>query len=95
LGIWLVGNAARAPATFANLVLVGVTVGALYGLIAVGYTLVYGIIERFNFAHGYVFVYGAMIAASASRWLGLRDDSGLTRWCDVLLMLVLAVGLST
>jgi branched-chain amino acid transport system permease protein len=95
LAIWLVGNAARGPATFVNLSLVGLTIGALYGLIAIGYTLVYGITERFNFAHGDVFVYGAMIAASASRWLDLRDDSGLMRWFDVLVMLAVAIGLST
>jgi branched-chain amino acid transport system permease protein len=95
IGIWLVGNAARDPAAFMNLTFIGLTIGALYGLIAVGYTLVYGVIERFNFAHGDVFIYGALIAASASRWVGLRDDAGLERWYDILLMLALAVGLST
>ena len=33
----------------------GVTLGAIYGLIAIGYTMVYGIIGMINFAHGYVF----------------------------------------
>jgi branched-chain amino acid transport system permease protein len=95
VGVWLLANGAREPATFANLTLIGLTIGALYALVAVGYTLVYGVIGRFNFAHGDVFVYGAMISASASRWLGLRGDSGIARLGDVLVMLALAVGLST
>ena len=38
--------------------------GALYALVALGYTLVYGILELINFAHGDVFMLGAMIAAT-------------------------------
>src|SRR5579862_431584 len=37
------------------------TTGAVYGLIAIGYTLVYGIIELINFAHGDVFMWGTAI----------------------------------
>jgi len=40
----------------------GVTLGAIYGLIAIGYTMVYGIIGMINFAHGDVFMIGAFIA---------------------------------
>src|SRR5438445_9011863 len=40
----------------------GLTIGAIYALIAVGYTMVYGIIELINFAHGDVFVLGAFYA---------------------------------
>ncbi len=40
----------------------GVTLGSVYGLIAVGYTMVYGIIGMINFAHGDVFMVGAFIA---------------------------------
>jgi branched-chain amino acid transport system permease protein len=39
----------------------GVTLGMIYGLIAVGYTMVYGIIGMINFAHGDVFMVGAFI----------------------------------
>jgi branched-chain amino acid transport system permease protein len=94
LAVWLAGNFAEGPARFVNLVLIGVTVGALYGLIAVGYTLVYGLLERINFAHGDVFIFGAMIAASASRWLGIRSDRGLELWLDVAIMFGLAIVLS-
>jgi branched-chain amino acid transport system permease protein len=40
----------------------GITLGSIYGLIAIGYTMVYGIIGMINFAHGDVFMVGAFIA---------------------------------
>ena len=40
------------------------TIGALYALIALGYTMVYGIIELINFAHGEVFMFGSFVALS-------------------------------
>src|SRR5689334_8997547 len=40
----------------------GITLGAMYALVALGYTLVYGIIELINFAHGDVFMLGTMTA---------------------------------
>ena len=43
----------------------GLTLGAIYGLIAIGYTMVYGIIGLINFAHGDVFMVGAFIALIA------------------------------
>jgi branched-chain amino acid transport system permease protein len=43
----------------------GLTLGAIYGLIAIGYTMVYGIIGMINFAHGDVFMVGAFIALIA------------------------------
>ncbi len=49
----------------------GVTLGAIYGLIALGYTMVYGIIGMINFAHGEVYMVGAFIAVTAFTLLGL------------------------
>ena len=43
----------------------GVTLGSIYGLIAIGYTMVYGIIGMINFAHGDIFMVGAFIALIA------------------------------
>src|SRR5262249_28251024 len=39
----------------------GVTAGAIYALIALGYTLVYGIVQLINFAHGDVFMWGTLV----------------------------------
>ncbi len=43
----------------------GITLGAIYGLIAIGYTMVYGIIGMINFAHGEIYMLGAFIALIA------------------------------
>ncbi len=48
----------------------GVTLGMIYGLIAVGYTMVYGIIGMINFAHGDVFMIGAFLSLIAILGLG-------------------------
>ena len=40
----------------------GIALGSIYGLIAIGYTMVYGIIGMINFAHGDIFMMGAFIA---------------------------------
>jgi len=50
---------------FAQQLINGVTLGSIYGLIAIGYTMVYGIIGMINFAHGDVFMVGAFIALIA------------------------------
>ena len=44
---------------WANLLVIGIALGAVYALIALGYTLVYGILRMINFAHGEVFMMGA------------------------------------
>jgi branched-chain amino acid transport system permease protein len=45
-----------------DILIAGLVLGALYAIIALGYTMVYGIIELINFAHGDVFTFGAFIA---------------------------------
>ncbi len=39
----------------------GLTLGAIYGLIAIGYTMVYGIVKLINFAHGEIYMIGAFV----------------------------------
>ena len=45
VGIWLVVNFIQGPAEFVNVGLIGLTNGTIYGLVALGYTLVYGILS--------------------------------------------------
>ena len=52
LAYWLIGEAIDSPNRFAEVTLIGITNGMIYALVALGYTLVYGIIELINFAHG-------------------------------------------
>jgi branched-chain amino acid transport system permease protein len=50
---------------FSQQLINGITLGSIYGLIAIGYTMVYGIVGMINFAHGEVFMIGAFIALIA------------------------------
>ena len=50
---------------FVQQLIIGITLGSIYGLIAIGYTMVYGIIGMINFAHGDVFMVGGFIALTA------------------------------
>src|ERR1700689_45453 len=50
---------------FVQQVINGITLGSIYGLIAIGYTMVYGIIGMINFAHGDIFMVGAFLALIA------------------------------
>ena len=54
----------------------GVTFGALLALIALGYTMVYGIVELINFAHGDLFMLGSFLALTIVGWFGLAAASG-------------------
>lgn len=67
----------------------GVTLGAIYGLIAIGYTMVYGIIGMINFAHGEVYMIGAFISLIGFLVMGTL---GIT-WVPLQLLLVLALAM--
>ncbi|MFC4272059.1 branched-chain amino acid ABC transporter permease LivH [Sneathiella chungangensis] len=55
----------------------GITLGSIYGLIAIGYTMVYGIIGMINFAHGDIFMVSSFIALIVITALGLTVSTGL------------------
>ena len=67
----------------------GVALGSIYGLIAIGYTMVYGIIGMINFAHGDIFMIGAFISLISFLILGVL---GVT-WVPLALLLVLVVAM--
>ncbi len=67
----------------------GVTLGAIYGLIAIGYTMVYGIIGMINFAHGEIFMIGAFVSLIAFLLMALV---GIT-WIPLALLLVLLIAM--
>jgi branched-chain amino acid transport system permease protein len=62
---------------FFQFLIVGLASGSLIALIALGYTLVYGIIELINFAHGEVFMMGAFFAATVVLATGVNDESAI------------------
>ncbi|HEY4802011.1 MAG TPA: branched-chain amino acid ABC transporter permease, partial [Paraburkholderia sp.] len=51
--------------TFLQFVVEGLTIGSFYALVALGYTMVYGIIRLINFAHGDLFMVGAFVGWTA------------------------------
>ena len=63
----------------------GLALGALYGLIAIGYTMVYGIVQLINFAHGEIFMIGGFGALTAYLWL--PDGTGLTIALPLMILL--------
>jgi branched-chain amino acid transport system permease protein len=70
-------NLYKTPTDFFNVFLIGLTTGSVYALIALGYTLVYGILQLINFAHGDVFALTGLFASSliANRF-NLDENSG-------------------
>jgi branched-chain amino acid transport system permease protein len=63
-------------ARLGNNVVDGLSNGAIWALVALGYTLVYGIIELINFAHGEVFMIGSLVSAGFFGTLGLTAATG-------------------
>ena len=57
--------------TLLQQILNGLSLGSIYALIALGYTMVYGILKLINFAHGEVFMIGAYAGYFAALWLGV------------------------
>ncbi len=74
---------------FVDQLINGATLGSIYGLIAIGYTLVYGIIGMINFAHGEIFMIGAFVAVITFALLGIV---GIT-WVPLALLIVLIMSM--
>ncbi|MFN8148705.1 MAG: branched-chain amino acid ABC transporter permease [Candidatus Nanopelagicales bacterium] len=90
---WLVWNFLASPSQFANVTFAGLRLGAIYALIALGYTLVYGIIELINFAHGDLFMLGSVFSSIILvQWLG-AGTGGAPDWGKLILTLVLVMAL--
>jgi branched-chain amino acid transport system permease protein len=76
VSIWLGVNLVKSPSQFFQSSVIGISNGVLYALIALGYTLVYGIIELINFAHGDLFMIGGLFAATfIAVWFGQESPS--------------------
>src|SRR5215217_4471599 len=98
--VLLLIEAVQEPAQFASQLVIGITNGAIIALVALGYTLVYGIIELINFAHGDNFMIGSFVGLTvlSGTFLGLgffgaiTDDSGaLLKLAGVLIALAVAM----
>ena len=75
----------------------GFLLGAIYALVALGYTMVYGVLKLINFAHGEVFMLGSYGAMFTSWMLGFGpggNDATMGSWLTLLLMLIGAMAVS-
>ena len=73
---------------FIQQIINGLILGSVYALVALGYTMVYGIINLINFAHGEVLMVGALTSWTVVTWL---DKSGLPGWLLLLISLGAAI----
>lgn len=74
---WMLINIIESPDQFAQSALAGLRNGLIYALIALGYTLVYGIIELINFAHGDLFMLSAVFSSFfITYWIGADESNG-------------------
>jgi branched-chain amino acid transport system permease protein len=73
----------------------GISNGAIWALVAIGYTLVYGIVELINFAHGDVFMLGSFVAASFWGTIGIHQgQSAVVLFLGLLLTMVVAMAIA-
>jgi branched-chain amino acid transport system permease protein len=75
---------------FSQQLINGLTLGAMYGLIAIGYSMVYGIIGMINFAHGEIYMIGAFLSIISFTLLGIL---GIT-WVPLALVIVLLIAMA-
>ncbi|MBD0348118.1 MAG: branched-chain amino acid ABC transporter permease [Thermoleophilia bacterium] len=86
-------NFFKDPSEFAAVFLIGLTNGTVYGLVAIGYTLVYGILQLINFAHGDVFALSGLVSFTVLvDWLGVTPaDSTAVAVGGILFTLVVVM----
>src|SRR5688572_26864509 len=73
---------------FVQQIINGLVLGSMYALVALGYTMVYGIISLINFAHGEILMVGALTSWTV---VTLLADSGLPGWVLLVISLVVAI----
>src|SRR5947209_18045935 len=76
--VLLAAQAVTEPTQFAQILVFGLTQGAIYALVALGYTMVYCILELINFAHGDVFTLGAYIGTALLGFFSITEGSFTT-----------------
>src|SRR5438876_11841662 len=76
--VLLASQAVIHPTEFLQVSVFGLTQGAIYALVALGYTMVYGIIELINFAHGDVFTLGAYIGSTIIGFFAVSEGAFTT-----------------
>lgn len=89
------GGEGLSASQWRDLLISGVSQGAMYGLLALGYSMVYGVLGFINFAHGEVFMSGAMVGFIAANWLFAHGIWASNPFLSLLLVLLVAMATST
>ncbi|MGH3132368.1 MAG: branched-chain amino acid ABC transporter permease [Gaiellaceae bacterium] len=74
-----------------QLIVNGVTLGSVYALVALGFSMIYGILKLLNLAHGDVLMVGAFIGWGVIGWLGGAQDPSVAVWLLIVLMVLAAM----
>jgi branched-chain amino acid transport system permease protein len=72
----------------------GITTGALYSLVALGFSMVYGVLKLLNFAHGDLYMIGAYVGFFVIQWFGGAANVGIPVPLLLAIMFLLAAGVS-
>src|ERR1019366_10692678 len=75
---------------FIQTLVTGLVTGCLYALIALAYSMVYGVLKLLNFAHGDLYMVGAFIGYFAIGWFGGPTALVIPVWLLVILMLIIS-----
>ena len=94
IGLALAGDGLSAEA-WKQLVVAGLAQGSMYGLLALGYSMVYGVLGFINFAHGEVFMVGAMVAFFAADAMASSGFWEANFILAILIVLVISIFTST
>ena len=74
-----------------GMIISGITIGFVYSMIALGYTLVYGVLKFINFAHSEIFMFGSVVGFEVMRRI---DDGGFMQQWNPLLLIITIVGIA-
>lgn len=74
-----------------GMIISGITIGFVYSMVALGYTLVYGVLKFINFAHSEIFMVGSVVGFEVMRRI---DDAGFIQAWNPALLIVVVVGTS-
>ncbi|MBX7221796.1 MAG: branched-chain amino acid ABC transporter permease [Blastocatellia bacterium] len=77
--------------TFIQQIINGLALGSIYALIALGYTMVYGVLRLINFAHGDVYMIGAFVGYYAAQKFGIASASGQISFGGALILMMTAM----
>src|ERR1700676_3363954 len=75
---------------FIQTLVTGIVTGCLYALIALGYSMVYGVLKLLNFAHGDLYMIGAFVGYFSIQWFGGATALVIPVWLLLIFMMVVA-----